>query len=511
MRFEDDVFISYSHQNNESKDDKDKGWVDYFHERLEFQLTEILGYKPKVWRDTRMPGNVYIASHLYQKLSQTRVVVSILSPGYVNSAWCMGELQEFCRLAQENGGLEVDGKQRVFKVVKIPVTGTEPPVVKDQVGFSFYVVNQATQELEEFGYELGANKDQRYWKRLSSLAWAIKNVLVSMNDRTETPHQGMADAFAQVKGRPTKGAIYLAEATSDLHEQREEIKTELEQHDYEVLPDKTLPLVSPDYEQAVEGYLKRARLSVHLLGSRYAITPEGAGNNAAQLQIELAIKPQDQSALSPLIWMSPELQVTDARQHSFIEKLKADSDTQKLAELRIERLEELKTFILKKLEPPPPPPPSKKPAPTTQAGDGANGNGGPVSVYLVYDMDDRDEAMAVEDYLFNQGYEVVSSLNWSPQTHERNLKICDSLLVYHCKSNDGWLHERRADLLQARGLREGKRFYAKAFYLSAPPDTEVKMRFRSNDALVLRSANGFDPSALAAFFDAINGAKGAAI
>jgi len=37
MSFEDDVFISYSHQNNESKDDKDKGWVDYFHERLEFR------------------------------------------------------------------------------------------------------------------------------------------------------------------------------------------------------------------------------------------------------------------------------------------------------------------------------------------------------------------------------------------------------------------------------------------------------------------------------------------
>jgi len=278
-----------------------------------------------------MPGNAYIAGHLYQKLSQTRVVVSILSPGYVNSAWCIGELQEFCRLAQENGGLEVDGKQRVFKVVKIPVAGTEPPVVKDQFGFHFYVINQASQELEEFGYELGANKDQRYWKRLSSLAWAIKNVLVSMHDRTETPHQVMADAFAQVKGRPTKGAVYLAEATSDLHEQREEIKTELEQHDYEVLPDKMLPLVSPDYEQAVEGYFKRARISVHLLGSRYAITPEGAENNAAQLQIELAIKPQDQSALSPLIWMSPELQVTDTRQQSFIEKLKADSDTQKLA------------------------------------------------------------------------------------------------------------------------------------------------------------------------------------
>lgn len=48
MSFEDDVFISYRHQNNDLKDDKGKGWVDHFHERLEIQLTEILGYKPRV-------------------------------------------------------------------------------------------------------------------------------------------------------------------------------------------------------------------------------------------------------------------------------------------------------------------------------------------------------------------------------------------------------------------------------------------------------------------------------
>src|SRR5262245_27421439 len=306
MSFEDDVFISYRHQNNESKDDKGKGWVDYFHERLEYQLTEILGYPAKVWRDSRMPGNVYIADHLHQKLRRTRLIVSILSPGYVDSAWCMGELQEFCHLARENGGLEIEGKQRVFKVVKIPVPGPEPPEVKDQVGFPFYVINQATQELEEFGHELGANKDQRYWQRLSSLAWAIRNVLVAMNDQTHPPRPAPANAFAQVKVCGGKGAVYLAETTSDLHEQREEIKSELEQHDYEVLPDKVLPLLSPDYERAVEDCLKRATLSVHLLGARYAAVPEGAGGNISQLQIKLAIQRRDDPTFARLIWMPPD-------------------------------------------------------------------------------------------------------------------------------------------------------------------------------------------------------------
>lgn len=508
MSFEDDVFISYSHLDNRFKDDKEKGWVDNFHERLEYKLAEILGFPPKVWRDPRLPGNTNITEHLQQKLRRTKVLISVLSPGYVNSAWCMGELNEFCRLAVESGGLEIDGKLRAFKVIKLPPpAGKEPEPIRDQVGYSFYEIDQASKEPEEFAQELGSNRDKRYWERLTRLAWAIKNVLDCY--REGQPKSAAASPFDSARPRVSKGVVYLAETTFDRREDRERIKDQLEQFQYEVLPDKLLPSVSPDYEQAVAAYLRRAKLSVHLLGSSYAGTPEGARATAAQLQLDSAIRRRDDPSFTRLIWLPTNLEVTDERQQDFILKLQADSELQKLAELRVERLEELKTFILKKLEPPPPPPPGKKPSPPTLANNG--GNGGPVSVYLVYDVDDRVEAMAVEDYLFNQGYEVVSSINWSPQTHEKNLKLCDSLLVYYRNSNDGWLHERRADLLQARGLREGKRFYAKAFYLSAPPETEVKMRFRSNDALVLRSYDGFDPSALAAFFDEISRAKGAAI
>ena len=508
MRFEDDVFISYRHLNNQLKDDKGKGWVDNFHERLECTLADLLPHEPKIWRDTRMPGNVYIAGHLQQKLRQTKVFVSILSPGYVNSAWCMGELSEFCRLAAESGGLEIEGKLRVFKVVKLPFSGQEPEPLKNQAGYAFYAIHQASQEPEEFAQELGPNKDKRYWDILMRLACAIRNVLACYREGLPIPVA--TSPFAPAALRASKGAVYLAETTSDRRDDRESIKDQLEQLQYEVLPDKLLPSVSPAYEQAVAAYLRRAKLSVHLLGSRYAGTPEGASSTVAQLQLELAIQHRDDPAFTRLIWRPANLEVTDPRQQDFIQALQTDSKWHEYAELRVELLEDLKTFILKKLEPPPPPPPGKKPAATTTAGHGDTSNGGPVSVYLVYDADDHDEAIAVEEYLFNQGYEVVSSLNWLPQTHERNLTLCDSLLVYHRNSNSAWLNERRTDLLQARGLREGRRFYAQAFYLSAPPETPIKSRFRSNDALVLRSSNGFDSSKLAEFFDKIHRAKGTA-
>lgn len=507
MNFVDDLFISYRHIDNKLKDDQGKGWVDNFHERLEYKLAEILGYEPKIWRDTRLPGNAYIPGHLQQRLRQTNVLISILSPGYVKSPWCVGELNEFCRLAEETGGLEIEGKLRAFKVIKLPPhpEDKEPQPISGQSGYSFYEINQASRQPEEFGQELGLNRDKRYWDRLTSLAWAIKKVLDCQPDEQQAPRSVPTSPFAPVKPRSGKGVVYLAETTSDRMRDWERVKSELEQFGYEVLPDRILPRASPDYEQAVMDYLKRARLSVHMIGSRYAFIPEGAGKNAAQLQIELAVRLQG-SSIARLIWMPADLHVADPQQQGFIQLLKEDSEMQRLAELRIEKVEDLKTFIIKKLEPPPIIQ-TPIPSPYTKAG---NGNDGPVSVYLVFDADDCEEAYMVEEYLFKKGYEVLSSKNWSKQLHESYLKFSDSLLVFYNKANDSWLNERRADLLYARGLRDGKKFHAKAFYICEPPETEVKKRFMSNNALVLRSQKGFDPSALDVFFNEINRTKGAA-
>jgi len=95
--FVEDVFISYRHLDNELLDEHEKGWVDNFHERFAGVLGEALGYEPSIWRDPRLPGNVYFADVLEERIRNTAVVISIVSPGYLQSEWCIGELREFCR------------------------------------------------------------------------------------------------------------------------------------------------------------------------------------------------------------------------------------------------------------------------------------------------------------------------------------------------------------------------------------------------------------------------------
>jgi hypothetical protein len=81
--FTDDVFISYRHLDNELHDDQGKGWIDNFHERFESVLGEALGYEPLIWRDPRLPGNVYFADVLEERIRNTAVMISILSPGAI--------------------------------------------------------------------------------------------------------------------------------------------------------------------------------------------------------------------------------------------------------------------------------------------------------------------------------------------------------------------------------------------------------------------------------------------
>jgi hypothetical protein len=52
--YENDVFISYAHIDNQLFSGVTKGWIDYLHERLEIRLAQLLGKTPHIWRDRKL-------------------------------------------------------------------------------------------------------------------------------------------------------------------------------------------------------------------------------------------------------------------------------------------------------------------------------------------------------------------------------------------------------------------------------------------------------------------------
>ena len=116
MSFEHDVFISYAHIDNESPTPDGTGWVSSFHRAVEVRVAQLLGARPSVWRDPKLSGNDVFAETLVDELRSAALLLSVVSPSYVNSEWCRRELEAFVKASADSGGITINDKPSNFKV-----------------------------------------------------------------------------------------------------------------------------------------------------------------------------------------------------------------------------------------------------------------------------------------------------------------------------------------------------------------------------------------------------------
>jgi len=485
--FEHDLFISYTHLDNERLHDSDQGWIDLLSQRLEIRLAQLLGEKSKIWRDPKLSGNDEFADKLLVELAGAASLVSVLSPRYLKSEWCRRELSEFHLRASQSGGATIEGKSRIFKVIKTPINLDEhPEETQKSLGYEFYEIDPATKRFREFGYALKQDYDQRYWNKLEDLAQDIKDLIEKIRSRrVDAPTSTI---------QPSGKTIYLAETTSDLSEQRDRIRRELLLNGHCVRPDRPLSH-NRRIREEVNSCLAESQLSVHLIGADYGVVPEGESLSVVELQYEMAREGAGHNGSSQILWIPKDLATSDERQQKFI-NLILNSD----ADLSSDRLEGLKDFIHAKLNPPKTPHEHKS---------ATNGNGAhdPKLVYLICDQPDYETVAPIEDYLFQCGFEVSSLAGDADlQTHRENLLFCDAALAFCGATHDRWLELKKMDLFKLRGERK-KPMLAKAFYISAP-QTAGKERFRIQDALVIKNYGEFYPASLNPFIEQIERAKG---
>jgi hypothetical protein len=484
--FEYDLFISYAHLNNQPIPGGEKGWIDYLHEWLERQLSELLRRQAHIWRDRKLRGNDAFNGEIATALEKSALLLPVISPRYLESPSCREEIETFFRLAERRGGLQAGSKHRVFKVVKTHVPHQEhPPPLRGLLGYEFYEEEQASGRVREFDPVVRGNyeRDKRYWDKFGDLVGDLAETLQLLE------RQPLAEPA------PYEKTVYLAETSSDLRHERDQIRRELEQHEYCVLPDKELPREAPAVLDAVRDCLRRSRLAVHLVGSRYGFIPEDETRSIVRLQHELAMERDGEANFSRVIWLPTDLTAgaaRDERQSEFITQLQQDSAVLRRVELLQTKLADLKTYIQDTLNPRP------KPAPN-----GHEPSGVP-SVYLICDQQDYDDVAALTDYLFDQNLEVLPTPAEGDaaaisQYHRESLCTCDAVLIYYGRGNETWARLNGMELQKLRGYGREKPLLAKAFYLSAP-STKPKERFRSNEALVIRAyEGGFDPAPLAPF------------
>lgn len=485
MEFENDIFVSYAHIDNLPLTEGDKGWISSFHRALEVRLAQLLGKQPRIWRDPKLQGNDYFADKLVERLPKVALLVSIFSPRYVKSEWCLRELTEFLKASEVSGGVRIADKARVFKVVKTPIPFEEHPrEVQGLLGYDFFTVEPTSGRARELDQRADPEAQRQYWARLDDLAHDISDLLKILE---------ATDARAGPAAAGDGEKIYLAETSFDLREERDAIKRELMGHGYSVLPDRPLPLVGSEMEALVREQLAGCRLSIHMVGKNYGIVPEGATLSVVAFQNELAIATPD---LPRLVWMPPGLETEDERQLSFIESLQTDARIQEGADLLETSLEDFKTAIHHKVHPPESPPVRDEAAPSAD-GDEI------VRIYLICDQRDGEATRDLEDMLWDQGFEVIVPVFDGDEAqvrrdHEESMVSCDAALIYWGAGNELWLRRKMRELQRAAGLGRVQPMLAKAVYV-APPEDPKKQRFRTREAVVIHQPGGFEPASLQPF------------
>jgi hypothetical protein len=472
------IYISYAHEDDITLMEEQSGWITTFHLALSTRLGQFLGKDVRIWRDETPGGEDYLNSYLITKIHEAAVFIPIVSPRYLNSETCMKELIEFVR-AKGHEGLTLGNSSRIFKVIKTIVEREKQPLeLRQLLGYEFYEMEPDRGRAREFAHNLGPGSDSKFWNKIDDLAWDIKQVIEKQE--AVPPEASSSVPFE-------KPGVYLADVTSDLAAERDNIKRELQHYGYKVLPDRELPLEGAALEVAVREHLARCALSIHLVGSRYGLIPEGPGRRSVvQIQEELAAERATvDPAFSRLIWMPPGISPAEEIQQKFIQSLQNNIGAG--AELLQRTLEEFKTRILEKLS---------RIQPTklmSQSGDDLTR----VYVYLIYDSRDMAAVAPIEEYLFDRGYEIISSLGegegaQSAKYHRENLLNCDAVLIYYGNGNQLWLRSRLWDLQKVKGWGRTTPMSATAVYLGLPNNQE-KTRFKTREALVLNGQD-LDPA-----------------
>jgi len=200
--------------------------------------------------------------------------------------------------------------------------------------------------------------------------------------------------------------------------------------------------------------------------------------------------------------MPKSLATDDPRQINFIKELQEDPQTQAGAEIVEDSLDNFRDFVVDRLRPQ-----LRAPAVAAALALPAKAEG-PASVYLLFDQVDLEAVAAVEDYLFDQGLEVMVPTFEGEEIQIKNAHVekmihCDAVLIFYGSCVRTWVDMQLMNLLKSPGYGRVKPFLAKTIYLTPPSDPR-KERYRSNAAeVVVQKGEAFDPALLSAFVQAV--------
>ena len=496
--FEDDVFISYAHNDNDPFGPEKCGWVELLHEQLAKRIKFYLNQPPILWRDPDLKANEMWDDKIANRLSRSAIFLTILSDNYLERPYCQLEVQVFHKKAGPE--LKVGEKCRIFKVELRPVTRNKLLPEFDGTGMYSFFRSTGDRELRPGTFPEDWPK---YSENIDSLAHDIADTLRAMQQGVPCGGRGTA---------PT-GTVFLAQTTSDQRDVREKIRRDLQDRNFTILPTGDLPEDGDAFEKIVRECLNQAEISIHIFGASAGFKPDGRDRASTWLQHDLAMERANDPEFHRIVWLPPERESAKEEQRDYLKHLQEDPAAQKGAEILWGKIEDLKKQVndsledirRKREERNKPKTEAKETKEATPAPGG--GEGAPLSVYLICDERDLQSPTfdALQDYLFGQGYQPLTSLpaenpEEARTVHERLIQESDACLIYFGAASMGWVTANVSNC-QKLGINRKKPFLSTGVYVAPPSDTKPKCRVFFGS--VMLGGAEFAPEQLTPFLSAL--------
>jgi hypothetical protein len=202
-RFSWDVFISYANVDDRPTGENGPGWVDRFVRELISSLDALSGRRNQVriLRDVELRRPEHFSDTLDRHVQNSAVLLTLVSPGFVESAFCQRELSLFKSACRTDGiGLtSAGGYSRIVPVrlssrASLPLEGS---VLSEVVGHEIVDADRPFLPM--------APSDPAFRARVGDIALDVLEILkdVAGAEHGERPaHRGWLSAAARPSAAP---------------------------------------------------------------------------------------------------------------------------------------------------------------------------------------------------------------------------------------------------------------------------------------------------------------------
>jgi hypothetical protein len=204
-------------------------------------------------------------------LREARLLVPIISLNWIQSAYCVEELERFV----------AGDTSRLDDIVRVQKQETPevPELLRNREGYRFFAA-EPSGRIREF-YWRGLKDQAAYNDTLKRIAERIVDRLMAR------PH--LASAAKQGKVKCKKRVIFLAAPSDELRDAWQRLANDLDGAGFTVVPvGGRLPDTAANAESEIRAALAAAEISVHFLGESEGATPNGGGETYSRLQLRIA-------------------------------------------------------------------------------------------------------------------------------------------------------------------------------------------------------------------------------